>query len=122
MAIFGVNGYRGVSLLAQLGLLVGAITICILSGIYIDTDSQFDGSCGFGGYGTTGLTIATIACSGLAVLLQVVGMMITLFKKDDLIMAQLFITGLAAALVCVSSVLIGALLGVIIASPGNPNV
>ena|SRR3989338_4904464 len=123
MAILGINGSRGVSLLGQLGLMVGAITICILSGIYIDTDSQFgkDASCDFEGYGTTGLTIATIACSGTAVLFQIVGMLVTFLKKDDAIALQLFCTGVASLLVCVSSVLIGALLGVIIDTPGATN-
>lgn len=110
-----------VTLAAQIGNMTGAITVCLLSGMWMQDQWHADTFCfdEFGnrtedswhGYPNTGLTIATIIVCGIAVFAQLFGLMITFFKKEDSVGAQLGLTGIATALNCVGSILIGALLG-----------
>ena|SRR3989338_5648804 len=128
--MFGITGERGVSMMAQVGSFVGAITVCILCGLYMQFEYGLDnfadanylsqGNCLiWEGYGNTGLTIATIILCGIAVFLQLFCLMITFFKKEEMIMVQLVLTGLSTSCVGIGSILIGALLGTTITKNKN---
>jgi hypothetical protein len=109
-------------LAGQLGAMVAAITTCILCGLYIQDEQKMenpDNQCLFQGYGHKGLAIATIALNGVAVLMLVCAMLVTLVKQEDSIELQVALTLIPTILICIGSVLIGALLGLSITTNKN---
>ena len=111
------DGNYMVVLLAQLGAFAGCVCVCLLSGLYVNNNNKLwesSNMCLFRGYGKSGLTYATIATDGLAALLLIVGMALSVVKKDDDTKMQLGLTGFCTLLICVGSVLIGALVAVMV--------